>query len=82
MSVRSAAAQAMATQGSAAVPYLVDVVERGDLDAARAAVAGLRFTETREAHEALLSIVEKHPDPGVRTLAELALGRPIGHKHE
>jgi len=82
MSVRTAAAQAMATQGSAAVPYLVDVVENGDLDAARAAVAGLRFTETREAHDALRSIVEKHPDPGVRTLAELALGRPIGHDHE
>jgi hypothetical protein len=82
MSVRSAAAKAMATQGSAAVPYLVDVVESGDPEAARAAVAGLRFTETREAHDALRSIVEKHPDPGVRTLAELALGRPIGHEHE
>jgi HEAT repeat protein len=82
MSVRSAAAKALATQGSAAVPYLVDVVESGDPEAARAAVAGLRFTETREAHDALRSIIEKHPDPGVRTLAELALGRPIGHEHK
>lgn len=82
LSVRAAAARAVASQGAAAVPYLVDVVERGDPNAAQAAVAGLRFTNTREARDALQTIIDEHPDSGVRMLAELALGRPVGHKHE
>lgn len=78
--VRNAAAQALGDQDAAAVPYLVDVVRRGDPDSARAAVAALRFTETPEAAEALSEIAESNPDPGVRMLAKIALGRPVGHK--
>jgi hypothetical protein len=75
--VRSAAARALGTLGAAVVPALRHVVDSGSPPAAQAAVAALRWTETREAHRELLEIAAGHPDAGVRAVARLAVGRPL-----
>lgn len=80
LGVRAAAGRSLATLGPSVVPILRDVVDHGDSQAAQAAVGALRWTETREAQIELAEIAETHPDPAVRTLAELAIGRPIGHR--
>lgn len=77
--VRTSAATSLGSLGAAAVPELVTVTERGDRDAAQAAVAGLLLTRSAEGDEALRQIAKDHPDPGVRNLARLALGEdPTG----
>jgi HEAT repeat protein len=62
------------------VPVLRHVVDSGDPEAAQSAVGALRWTETPEAYAELVEIAETHPDPAVRTLAALAIGRSIGHE--
>ena len=61
------------------MPALRRVVDGGDLDAARAAVVALNLGASPEGGEALAEIASTHPDAGVRALAAVALGRPIGH---
>lgn len=79
-SVRAAGARGLASLGASVVPVLRHVVDTGDEQAAEAAVGALRWTETPEAHAELVEIAELHPDPAVRTLAALAIGKPIGHQ--
>lgn len=79
--VRAAAGRSLATLGPSVVPILRGVVDSGGPEAAQAAVGALKWTETREAQAELEEIAETHPDPSVRTLAELAIGRPLGHRH-
>ena len=80
-SVRVAAATGLGSLGAAAVPELVAVVERGDPLAAQAAVTGLMLTDSAEGTLALGEIAAEHPDPGVRSLARIALGQEVGHRH-
>jgi hypothetical protein len=80
LKVRGAAARGLATLGPSVVPVLRHVVDTGDSQAAQAAVGALRWTESPEAHAELVEIADRHPDPAVRTLAALAIGRSIGHE--
>jgi len=77
--VRGAAAGRLAAIGEPALPGLRAVAWGNDLEASRSSVAALSFVGP-EGHELLVEIAESHPDPGVRTLADIALGRPIGHE--
>jgi HEAT repeats len=79
--VRGAAARALGTLGASSVEGLRRTVDSGNADAARAAVVALQLTGSPEASEALAEIAESHRDESVRTLAAIALGRQIGHKH-
>lgn len=81
-SVRGAAARALGSLGATAVPGLRRVVEAGDPDAARAAVVALHLTGAPEATVALEEIAETHRDGSIRALAEVALGREVGHRHD
>ena len=80
-SVRNAAMLSIAGLGSEAVPSLSKVVEGGSVEAARTAVGALRASGP-EGVRVLSEIVDDHPDESVRTLARIALGRPIGHRHD
>jgi hypothetical protein len=77
--VRNQAALQAAAFGAAAVPRLRDEATRSPWPASQSAVLALRFANAPEAREALTGLAEKHPDERIRTLAALALGRPIGH---
>ena len=79
-SVRLAAAQASAGFGPPAVEALRRTAIHDPSDAARAAIAALSLMG-RQAHVALLEIATEHPNEGMRTLAEIALGQPIGDRH-
>ena len=79
--VRLAGARAVASLGAAAVPDLRAAVEAGRQPAASTAIAALRMTETQEAHTALVAIAKSHPDEGIRKLAGLAIGEPLGETH-
>lgn len=79
LDVRMTAAQGLGSLGAAAVPELERTADRGDREAAQAAVAGLMLTESREGREALGRIADAHPDEAIRKLARAALGQPIGH---
>jgi HEAT repeat protein len=78
--VRDQAALQVAAFGAEAVPRLRDAATRWTWPAPQTAVLALRLVDAPEAREALTGLAENHPDQRVRTLAELALGRPIGHK--
>jgi hypothetical protein len=43
-------------------------------------VLGLSHSNNDAARAVLAKLAEEHPDERVRTLAEIALGRSIGHK--
>jgi hypothetical protein len=79
--VRARAMVVVSELGAAAVPPLTKVVEAGSPEAARTAVGALQATGP-QGTRALERIADEHPDEGVRTLARIALGRPIGHRHE
>jgi len=81
-SVRGSAARALGSLGATAVPGLRDIVDGGDPDAARAALVALHLTGAPEASAALEEIAASHRDEGIRTLAEIALGREVGHVHD
>ena len=77
--VRLSAARAVSEAGARALPDLRNVVETGAPDAARAAIAALSMMRD-EGRALLITFAEEHPDRGLRMLAEIALGRPIGHR--
>jgi len=79
-SVRATAMQAIGGLGEPAVPELRAVVEHGSLEAARTAVGALQACGDAGAR-ALREIADSHPDPSLRLLAQVAIGRPIGHRH-
>ena len=79
-SVRAVAMQEVGGLGGEAVPSLRAVVDGGATDAALGAVGALRATGGEGRH-ALVEIAASHPDASVRQAAEIALGRPIGHRH-
>ena len=80
-SVRMAAAQGLGSLGAVAGPRLRDVVEGWPQPAPQAAVWALRLIATREAVAALREIAATHPDDATRTLAEIAIGKPLGDRH-
>lgn len=80
--VRGSAAKQLGGLGAAAVPDLQRVAEGNDVDAARAAVAGLMWTGSEEGREVLRALAEEHTDGSVRLLANVALGREAGHVHD
>jgi hypothetical protein len=47
--------------------------------AQRAELAALRLCEAAPAAEVLAELAEGHPEPRIRALAALAIGRPLGH---
>jgi HEAT repeat protein len=80
LGVRAAAAKGLGSLGPSVVPVLRHVVDTGEPEAAQAAVGALRWTMSPEARIQLVEIAETHPDPAIRTLAKLAIGRNIGHE--
>jgi hypothetical protein len=79
-SVRGAALRALAALGDPAVAPLRRVADGGDEQAARSAVAALALSASPAAHAALVEIAAGSPDPSLRALADVALGRPIGER--
>ena len=69
-------------RGDDAVPELGRVAEGNDVEAARAAIAGLMWSGAGAGHDALVELAEEHPDDSVRMLADVALGRKTGHGHD
>jgi hypothetical protein len=80
--VRVTAAKQLGSLAASAVPELHRVAEGNDLDAARAAIAGLMWSGTDEGNEALRELAAEHPDDSVRMLADIALGRKTGDRHD
>jgi len=80
--VRVTAAKELGSLGAVAVPELRRVADGNDLDAARSAVAGLMWSGTDEGREALRELSAEHPDDSVRMLADIALGRKTGDRHD
>jgi hypothetical protein len=80
--VRVTAAKQLGSLAASAVPELHRVAEGNDLDAARAAIAGLMWSSTDEGNEALRELAAEHPDDSVRMLADIALGRKTGDRHD
>ena len=78
--VRATAARQLASLGGIAVPRLHAVVDQGPGVSAQAAIAALHLTGP-SGRKALAEIAEQHPDPGVRRLAKLALGRLVADEH-
>jgi hypothetical protein len=79
--VRGSAARRLALLGTPGVTPLQSAAEGSDLEAASAAVVGLGLSSAPEARDALRELAAGHPDERLRKLAELALGRPLGHRH-
>lgn len=79
--VRNQAGLLAAAFGPEAVPRLGEVARRWAWPASETAVRALRHTNQAEARAVLVELADTHPDPRVRTLAGLALGRGLGHKH-
>jgi len=77
--VRGAAVRGLGSLGAPAVPALKRVIEDDDPEAARSALAALAINGSPDARAALHEVAETHPDETLRTLAEIALGRPLGH---
>jgi HEAT repeat protein len=78
--VRRAAAESIASMGPVTIPDLRRIIDFENGDGARTAIAALGLMGESAARE-LREIAETNPDPGIRTLAEIALGLPIGHRH-
>jgi hypothetical protein len=79
-SVRAAASRAIAALGPDAVVPLLEFARRESGDPARATLATLSAMGEK-AHLALIRLADEHEDEDIRTLAGLAVGRPIGHAH-
>ena len=79
-SVRVTAARHLAGLGEPAVPRLRQVVEANDTEAAAAAVVALGLSPAPGARAALVEISTHHANAGLRALADIALGRPLGHR--
>ncbi len=67
--------------GAPAVAALKRVIEDDDPEAAKSALAALAINASSDARAALYEVAETHPDETLRRLAEIALGRPVGHRH-
>jgi len=78
--VRLAALRAAAELDPDSVESLRRIAFDGRPDAARAAVAALSLMGP-EAHQALAEMAVAHPDEGLRNLAGIAVGQPIGDRH-
>ncbi len=78
--MRGAAVLGLGSLGAPAVPALKRVIEDDDPEAARSALAALAINGSPDASAALHEVAETHPDETLRTLAEIALGRPVGHR--
>jgi HEAT repeat protein len=78
--VRTDAALHVAAFGPEAVPRLQEAAG-WPWPASQSAVLGLSHSNNEPSRAALAELAEKHPDQRVRTLAEIALGRSIGHRH-
>jgi hypothetical protein len=78
--VRGAAVRGLGSLGAPAVPALKRVLEDDNPEAARSALAALAINGSPDASAALHEVAETHPDETLRTLAEIALGRPVGHR--
>lgn len=79
-SVRGAAVRGLGSLGAPAVSALKRVIEDDDPEAAKSALAALTINGSPAARAALLEVAETHPDEMLRTLAEIALGRSVGHR--
>jgi hypothetical protein len=79
--VRSSAARLASGLGSDAVPRLREVALGWPDPAPETAVLALRFSEAADAAAVLRELADAHPDPRIRSLAALAIGRPLGHAH-
>ena len=79
--VRNQAGLHAAAFGVEAVPRLREVANRWPWPAPETAVIALRHANQPEARTVLVELADGHPDQRVRTLAGLALGRGLGHKH-
>lgn len=78
-SVRNEAALHAAAFGPEVVPRLQDAAG-WPWPAPQSAVLGLSHSNNDAARAVLVKLAAEHPDVRVRTLAEIALGRSIGHK--
>jgi HEAT repeat protein len=79
--VRRAAALHAAAFGPEVVPRLREIATGRPWPAPESAVLALRFANEAESRAALAQLAEEHPDERVRSLAALALGRDVGHRH-
>jgi HEAT repeat protein len=79
--VRTSAAEHAAAFGPDAVPRLREVAERWPWPASQTAVLALRQANSPESRAVLVELADEHADQRIRTLAALALGRGIGHRH-
>ena len=79
--VRMAAAEALAARGDTEVPTLRRVAFEGTPREQQTAVTGLRIWGCRAAAAVLHEIVEDHPSEGMRRIAAIALGEPLGEVH-
>lgn len=79
-SVRLAAARSIAKIGPEALPELEYMVDSGSEDGVKGAIVTLSLMGGA-AHEMLAEISEHHADKGIRALAGIAIGRPLGHVH-
>jgi hypothetical protein len=80
-SVRSDAAHLAADLGADAVPRMREVALGWPSPAPETAVVALRWSSAPQAVEVLRELADAHPDPAVRGLAALAIGRPLGDAH-
>ena len=78
--VRLASAKAAAGLGSEATAALHEMAMRDSSEAARAAVAALSMVGAT-ARALLADLSTQHADAGMRTLATIAIGQPIGDRH-
>jgi hypothetical protein len=77
--LRGEAAGLAAGHGAPAVPRLREVALGWPDPAPETAVLALRLCEAAPAAEVLAELAEGHPEPRIRALAALAIGRPLGH---
>lgn len=78
--VRLSAVRAAASLDPEAIESVRSIAIRDPSDAAKAAVSALSLMG-REAHEVLAELATEHPDEGMRVLAQIAIGQPIGDRH-
>ena len=78
--VRLAAMRSIAKIDPEAISELEYIVESGTEEGQRSAIVTLSMMG-KEAHQLLLQISEQHPDESLRTLAGIAVGKPLGHVH-
>jgi hypothetical protein len=76
--VRAAAAEAAARSPAFDAERLRQVIFDWPRPAPETAILTLRFAGSREARLALEEVARNHPDPGLQTLARIALGRKTG----